>query len=69
MEGAMTFTFKKALENRHVTYASLLASMHTDILAAKQKCFSLRGLFHRERLQEPLLSSSKEFNVNEPFVL
>ncbi|KAM0006195.1 putative Caspase-like domain superfamily [Helianthus debilis subsp. tardiflorus] len=70
MEGAMTFTFRKAVENTtRVTYASLLASMHNDILAAKRKCFSLRGLFHRERLQEPLLSSSKEFDVNEPFVL
>ncbi|XP_076954049.1 metacaspase-1-like [Bidens hawaiensis] len=70
MEGAMTYTFRKALmENTRVTYASLLASMHKDILAAKKKCFSLRGLFHRERLQEPLLSSSKVFDVNEPFVL
>ncbi|GJV07815.1 hypothetical protein Tco_1345471 [Tanacetum coccineum] len=70
MEGAMTFTFKKALaENSRVTYSNLLASMHNDILEAKAKCFSLRGLFHRERLQEPLLSSSKVFDVNEPFVL
>ncbi|KAI3827853.1 hypothetical protein L1987_01940 [Smallanthus sonchifolius] len=70
MEGAMTYTFKKALvENPSVTYAGLLASMHKDILAANAKGFSLRGLFHRERLQEPLLSSSKVFDVNEPFVL
>ncbi|KAL4580920.1 hypothetical protein LXL04_017126 [Taraxacum kok-saghyz] len=70
MEGAMTYTFRKALsDNSKVTYASLLASMHNDILAAKRKCFSLRGLFHRERLQVPLLSSSKEFDINEAFVL
>ncbi|KAI3805093.1 hypothetical protein L1987_27140 [Smallanthus sonchifolius] len=72
MEGAMTYTFRKALwenTNTKVTYASLLASMQRDIQAAKKKCFNLRGLFHRERLQEPLLSSSKEFDVNEPFVL
>ncbi|KAI3702184.1 hypothetical protein L6452_27910 [Arctium lappa] len=70
MEGAMTYTFRKAVgENRRVTYASLLASMHKDILAAKAKCFSLRGLFHRERLQEPLLSSSKVFDLNETFGL
>ncbi|KAI3805092.1 hypothetical protein L1987_27139 [Smallanthus sonchifolius] len=64
-EGAMTYTFRKVLlenTNTRVTYASLLASMQRDILAAKKKCFSLRGLFHRERLQEPLLSSSKEFD-------
>ncbi|KAL8264779.1 hypothetical protein R6Q59_022909 [Mikania micrantha] len=72
MEGAMTYTFRKALmENRNtrVTYASLLASMHNDILASKKKCCRLRGLFHRERLQEPQLSSSEEFDVNDPFVL
>ncbi|XP_076902020.1 metacaspase-1-like [Bidens hawaiensis] len=70
MEGAMTYTFRKALlENTRVTYASLLSSMHKDILEAKKKCFSLRGLFHRGRLQEPLLSSSEVFDVNEPFVL
>nr|XP_043629362.1 metacaspase-1-like isoform X2 [Erigeron canadensis] len=53
MEGAMTYTFKKAVwENTtRLTYASLLASMHRDILIAKQKCFSLRGIFHRDRLQ------------------
>ncbi|KAI3805091.1 hypothetical protein L1987_27138 [Smallanthus sonchifolius] len=55
--------------NTRVANASLLASMHKDILAAKRKSFSLWGLFHCERLQEPLLSSSKEFDVNEPFVL
>ncbi|KAK9077145.1 hypothetical protein SSX86_005481 [Deinandra increscens subsp. villosa] len=72
MEGAMTYTFRKALlenTNTRVTYASLLASMNKDILEAKKKCFSLRGLFHRERLQEPLLSSSKRFDVNDPFEL
>ncbi|KAI7731915.1 hypothetical protein M8C21_033173 [Ambrosia artemisiifolia] len=70
MEGAMTYTFKKALmENPSMTYAGLLASMHKDILAAKEKGFSLRGLFHRERLQEPVLSSSKVFDVNEPVAL
>ncbi|XP_076954206.1 metacaspase-1-like [Bidens hawaiensis] len=69
MEGAMTYTFRKAVENPNVTYAGLLASMHKDILAAKEKGFSLRGLFHLERLQEPQLSSSKVFDVNEPFVL
>ncbi|KAL8239542.1 hypothetical protein R6Q59_016109, partial [Mikania micrantha] len=63
MEGAMTYTFRKALvENPTMTYASLLASMHKDILAANANGFSLRGLFHRERLQEPLLSSSKVFD-------
>ena len=52
MEGAMTYTFRKAIEkNITVTYAGLLASMHKDLLEAKAKCFSLRGLFHRERLQ------------------
>ncbi|KAK1418279.1 hypothetical protein QVD17_27422 [Tagetes erecta] len=69
MEGAMTYTFRKALENPCVTYAGLLASMHKGILAAQTQGFSLRGMFHRERLQEPLLSSSKVFDVNEPFVL
>ncbi|KAJ9552113.1 hypothetical protein OSB04_016158 [Centaurea solstitialis] len=70
MEGAMTYTFRKAIEdNRRVTYGGLLASMHKDILEAKAKCFSLRGLFHRERLQEPLLSSSKVFDLNDTFVL
>lgn len=70
MEGAMTYTFRKALlENSKVTYANLLASMHNDILAARTKCFNIRGLFHRERLQEPLLSSSKQFDLNEMFVL
>ncbi|XP_023750682.1 metacaspase-1 isoform X1 [Lactuca sativa] len=70
MEGAMTYTFRKALlNNSKATYASLLASMQNDILAAKKKCFSLRGLFHRERVQEPQISSSKEFDLNEAFVL
>ncbi|KAK1430271.1 hypothetical protein QVD17_12900 [Tagetes erecta] len=70
MEGAMTYTFRKALlENPRVTYAGLLASMHKDILLAKKRGFSLRGLFNRERLQEPQLSSSKIFDLNEPFVL
>ncbi|XP_022002507.1 metacaspase-1 isoform X1 [Helianthus annuus] len=53
MEGAMTYTFKKALmEKPRVSYAGLLASMHKDILTAKEKGFSLRGLFHRQRLQK-----------------
>ncbi|KAK1430265.1 hypothetical protein QVD17_12894 [Tagetes erecta] len=70
MEGAMTYTFRKALtENARVSYAGLLASMHKDILAAKKKCLSLRGMFHRQRLQEPLLSSSEIFDVNQPFML
>nr|XP_043637676.1 metacaspase-1-like [Erigeron canadensis] len=70
MEGAMTYIFRKAVwGNTRLTYASLLASMHRDILVARQKCFSLRGIFHRNRLQEPLLSSSKVFDLNEPFVL
>ncbi|XP_023750739.1 metacaspase-1 [Lactuca sativa] len=70
MEGAMTHTFRKALsDNSKATYASVLSSMHDNILAVKKKKFSLSGLFHRERLQEPLLSSSEEFNLNEAFVL
>ncbi|KAK9073957.1 hypothetical protein SSX86_006551 [Deinandra increscens subsp. villosa] len=70
MEGAMTYSFRKAIvEEPGVTYAGLLASMHKNILEANAKGFSLRGLFHRERLQEPLLSSSDVFDVNESFVL
>ncbi|XP_024959843.1 metacaspase-1-like [Cynara cardunculus var. scolymus] len=70
MEGAMTYTLRKAVEgNRRVTYASLLASMHKDILAAKATRFCLRRLCHRERQQEPLISSSKVFDLNEVFVL
>ncbi|CAI9262285.1 unnamed protein product [Lactuca saligna] len=70
MEGAMTHTFRKALsDNSKATYANVLSSMHDNILAAKKKIFSLSGLFHRERLQEPLLSSSEEFDLNKAFVL
>ncbi|KAL7585792.1 hypothetical protein Lser_V15G46018 [Lactuca serriola] len=70
MEGAMTHTFRKAFsENSKATYANVLSSMHDNILAAKKKNFSISRLFHRERLQEPLLSSSEEFDLNEAFVL
>ncbi|KAI3497442.1 hypothetical protein L1887_40044 [Cichorium endivia] len=65
MESVMTYTFRKALlENSRVTYANLLASMHNDIWVTSQ-----HGIFRRERPQEPLLSSSEVFDLNEQFVL
>ena len=55
MEGVMTYTFRKAIaENRRVTYAGLLASMHKDILEVMAKCSSLPNLFHRKILQVSL---------------
>ncbi|KAJ9552114.1 hypothetical protein OSB04_016159 [Centaurea solstitialis] len=52
MEGVMTYTFRKAIaENRRVTYAGLLASMHNDMLEVKAKCSRLCNFFRSERLQ------------------
>lgn len=59
MAGAMTYTFKKAIENNSkISYFELLTSMRKDIKVANEtRCFNkLREIFHRKILQVPSLS-------------
>ncbi|KAM7478981.1 hypothetical protein LguiA_027194 [Lonicera macranthoides] len=67
MAGAMTYTLKRAIEkNPKITYLGLLTSVHDEVKRANEaRCFNkLREFFHRKIVQEPMLSSSHEFNVN-----
>ncbi|KAL7157152.1 hypothetical protein ABFS83_02G058500 [Erythranthe nasuta] len=77
MTGAMTSTFigaiKAAVGNKEkITYSGILDSMHQSLRQAhKSGCIStgLRRVFHRKILQDPLLSSSEEFNTSTEFKL
>ncbi|XP_059653313.1 metacaspase-1-like isoform X2 [Cornus florida] len=69
MAGAMTFNFVKAIKSHpQISYGELLNYMHEEIEAALRKagCLNnkiLNKMFRRRMIQEPQLSSSKEFNV------
>ncbi|KAH6833276.1 metacaspase 1 [Perilla frutescens var. hirtella] len=77
MTGAMTITFilavKAALDkNESITYQDIMDSMHQTIKqASKSGGFfaGIRRFFHRRILQDPVLSSSEEFNTNTEFKL
>ncbi|XP_022898073.1 metacaspase-1-like isoform X2 [Olea europaea var. sylvestris] len=77
MTGAMTYTFVKAVKdaitnNQIISYRGILDSMNKtldkDNIAG---CLHPRisRLFQRKIFQEPLLSSSEEFNINTEFKL
>lgn len=78
--GAMTFSFIKAIEKGEAkTYGSLLSSMRNGIREARQKPKKPSTLtnmifegdnYKQGKIQEPQLSSSYPFNINEkPFYL
>nr|GEZ67005.1 hypothetical protein [Tanacetum cinerariifolium] len=67
--GGHAISISACEDNQLAADTSAFSESGKQMEEAKAKCFNLRGLFHRERLQEPLLSSSKVFDVNEPFVL
>ncbi|KAM7478979.1 hypothetical protein LguiA_027192 [Lonicera macranthoides] len=67
MAGAMTYTFKRAVEkNPKITYFELLTSMLKAIKVANNaRSFNkLREIFRSKSLREPMLSSSQVFNPN-----
>ncbi|KAL2537009.1 Metacaspase-1 [Forsythia ovata] len=77
MTGAMTYIFitaiKEAIANKQrITYRGILDSMHKT-LDEDNKVESLRAqisrLFKHRIFQEPLLSSSEDFDVNTQFKL
>ncbi|KAL2511852.1 Metacaspase-3 [Abeliophyllum distichum] len=77
MIGAMTYTFIRAIKeaitnNSRITYCGILDSMHKN-LDEDNKAQSLHAkisrVFQRRIIQEPLLSSSEDFDVNTEFKL
>ncbi|KAL0375988.1 UNVERIFIED_CONTAM: Metacaspase-1 [Sesamum calycinum] len=77
MAGAMTSTFIRAVEQAAVnkqklTYQGILKHMHRSLKQVeKVGCFraGLKRVFHRKILQDPLLSSSEEFDTDTEFKL
>ncbi|WJZ84561.1 hypothetical protein VitviT2T_004161 [Vitis vinifera] len=75
MYGAMTTLFIRAVESHsNITYVGILEFMNEECEAMniRGRCFnrpSLRRMFNRGLLQEPQLSSSKDFDVDEKFEL
>ncbi|KAL2537006.1 Metacaspase-1 [Forsythia ovata] len=77
MSGAMTYTFITAVKeaitnNRRITYRGILDSMDKTLDEDnKVGCLHARifQIFQRRISQEPLLSSTEEFNVNTEFKL
>ncbi|XP_020552708.1 metacaspase-1-like isoform X2 [Sesamum indicum] len=77
MTGAMTSTFIRAVEQavinkQKLTYKGILKHMRRSLKQVdKVGCFraGLKRVFHRKILQDPLLSSSEEFDTNTEFKL
>ncbi|KAL1534342.1 metacaspase-1-like [Salvia divinorum] len=77
MTGAMTITFINAIKesqerNEKISYKSLMDYMHDSIKqAGKSGGFfaGIRRRFHRRILQDPILSSTEEFNTSTEFNL
>ncbi|KAK4340023.1 hypothetical protein RND71_041485 [Anisodus tanguticus] len=70
MMGAMTYTFIKALsENPNITYQGLLDYMQKEIEKVNKARCPLLKVFQRKIDQEPVLSSSEEFDTNIKFKL
>ncbi|KAL3538658.1 hypothetical protein ACH5RR_002024 [Cinchona calisaya] len=73
MSGAMTYTFiKSIMEKQEISYRGILDSMHNvieEVNISQRKFRLLNWVFHRKMLRDPLLSSSKEFDVNKLFKL
>ncbi|XP_062177663.1 metacaspase-1-like isoform X2 [Alnus glutinosa] len=75
MAGAMTYALIQTVQrNSKLTYGSLLEIIHETLEQVNNgKCFGSRFLhkvFHRSIIQDPLLSSSEEFEVyQKEFVL
>ncbi|XP_051132195.1 metacaspase-1-like [Andrographis paniculata] len=68
--GAMTYSFIQAVQNEPgLTYGRLLNAMRQTIREARTGC-PLKKVLHQKSLQEPQLSSSKEFDIHStPFTL
>ncbi|CAH9081978.1 unnamed protein product [Cuscuta europaea] len=68
MNGAMTYTFIKAIkENVNVTYSGLMHYMHQSIKSANVGIGCLPSLnpFYRKLVQDPVLSTSHDFDVTQ----
>ncbi|CAL5434358.1 unnamed protein product [Camellia sinensis] len=71
MSGAMTYNFVNAIEaKKRITYGELLDEMHNNITKHVNTtgCLNLNVLwnvFRNKPIQEPQMSSSKIFNVDE----
>ncbi|KAK7302531.1 hypothetical protein RJT34_13423 [Clitoria ternatea] len=68
MNGIMTYLFSKIIrEHSQITYGCLLQKLHEEIGNIRQSKFSngiLKRIFNRKIEQDPLLSSSKKFDVS-----
>ncbi|XP_047975886.1 metacaspase-1-like [Salvia hispanica] len=77
MTGAMTITFIKAIKESQerkekISYKGIMDSMHNSIKEAGKSGGIFAGIrrrFHRRILQDPLLSSTEEFDTSSEFNL
>ncbi|XP_042011049.1 metacaspase-1-like [Salvia splendens] len=77
MTGAMTITFINAIKesqerNEKISYKGVMDAMHESIKQAGKSGGIFAGIrrrFHRRILQDPLLSSTEEFNTSTEFSL
>lgn len=70
--GAMTLTFVQAVNVKKgaITYYDILEYMHRSIEEANRALTrGLRRFFHRQMLQDPILSSTEKFDVRSEFKL
>ncbi|VFQ81825.1 unnamed protein product [Cuscuta campestris] len=68
MNGAMTYTFIKAIkENPNITYSGLMNYMHQSIKSANVGigCLPSINPFYRKLVQDPVLSTSRDFDINQ----
>lgn len=71
MTGAMTYTLISAIANNQtITYCGILDAMHRTLDNDNKSLHAKISRFFRRRIiQEPLLSSSEEFDINTEFKL
>nr|GMC81297.1 metacaspase-1-like isoform X1 [Ipomoea batatas] len=68
--GAMTYTLIKAIKEKpNITYAGLLDYMHEAIEAVNRTRNRVLKVFQPKMEQEPALSSSEDFNINQKLSL
>ncbi|KAG2396252.1 hypothetical protein LR48_Vigan09g263500 [Vigna angularis] len=71
--GIMTYFFSKIIRaHPQITYGSLLEKIHEELGQIHQSRFSnrfLQRIFHRKIDQDPILSSSKSFDIGTTFTL